>query len=117
MGIIGSHVDLTSRRPGQQANYGKPVCPPETTVVDGWPGGRMANRFEWQGVLRYASAFCGKLRLCVRGRIRMSPKTSVQTDKSGNHDPEVINLEAYRVAREARNLEITLFWQRSNYFL
>ncbi len=28
-----------------------------------------------------------------------------------------INFEAYRVAREARNLEITLFWQRSNYFL
>jgi lipopolysaccharide export LptBFGC system permease protein LptF len=26
-------------------------------------------------------------------------------------------LEAYRVAREARNLEINLFWQRSNYFL
>ena len=28
-----------------------------------------------------------------------------------------IDLEAYRVAKEARNLEITLFWQRSNYFL
>ncbi len=28
-----------------------------------------------------------------------------------------ISLEAYRVARETRNLEITLFWQRSNYFL
>jgi hypothetical protein len=26
-------------------------------------------------------------------------------------------LEAYRVARETRNLEINLFWQRSNYFL
>ena len=30
---------------------------------------------------------------------------------------EQINLEAYRVARDARNLEINLFWQRSNYFL
>jgi hypothetical protein len=28
-----------------------------------------------------------------------------------------ISLEAYRVARETRNLEINLFWQRSNYFL
>jgi hypothetical protein len=28
-----------------------------------------------------------------------------------------IDIEAYRVAKEARNLEITLFWQRSNYFL
>jgi len=28
-----------------------------------------------------------------------------------------INLEAYRVAKETRNMEITLFWQRSNYFL
>jgi len=28
-----------------------------------------------------------------------------------------IDLETYRVAKEARNLEITLFWQRSNYFL
>src|ERR1017187_10480268 len=28
-----------------------------------------------------------------------------------------INIEAYRVAKEARNMEITLFWQRSNYFL
>jgi hypothetical protein len=28
-----------------------------------------------------------------------------------------IDLEAYRVARDARNLELTLFWQRSNYFL
>ena len=28
-----------------------------------------------------------------------------------------INLEAYRVAKETRNLEINLFWQRSNYFL
>ncbi len=28
-----------------------------------------------------------------------------------------IDLEAYRVAKEARNLEIMLFWQRSNYFL
>jgi hypothetical protein len=28
-----------------------------------------------------------------------------------------IRIEAYRVAREARNLEINLFWQRSNYFL
>ena len=30
---------------------------------------------------------------------------------------DTINLEAYKVAREARNLEIALFWQRSNYFL
>ena len=28
-----------------------------------------------------------------------------------------LDLEAYRVAKETRNLEITLFWQRSNYFL
>src|ERR1017187_630870 len=28
-----------------------------------------------------------------------------------------IDLAAYRVARETRNLEINLFWQRSNYFL
>jgi len=31
--------------------------------------------------------------------------------------PDTIDLEAYKVARETRNLEITLFWQRSNYFL
>lgn len=30
---------------------------------------------------------------------------------------DAIDLEAYRVAKETRNLEITLFWQRSNYFL
>jgi hypothetical protein len=30
---------------------------------------------------------------------------------------ETLDLEAYRVAKEARNLEINLFWQRSNYFL
>jgi hypothetical protein len=30
---------------------------------------------------------------------------------------ELLKLEAYRAAREARNLEINLFWQRSNYFL
>jgi hypothetical protein len=30
---------------------------------------------------------------------------------------DLLDLEAYRVAKEARNLEITLFWQRSNYFL
>jgi hypothetical protein len=29
----------------------------------------------------------------------------------------LVDLEAYRVAKETRNLEITLFWQRSNYFL
>lgn len=28
-----------------------------------------------------------------------------------------IDFEAYRVARDARNFEIALFWQRSNYFL
>lgn len=28
-----------------------------------------------------------------------------------------LDLEAYRVAKETRNLEIGLFWQRSNYFL
>jgi hypothetical protein len=28
-----------------------------------------------------------------------------------------LDLEAYHVAKEARNMEITLFWQRSNYFL
>jgi hypothetical protein len=33
-----------------------------------------------------------------------------------DHEHE-INIEAYRAAREARNLEIGLFWQRSNYFL
>ena len=30
---------------------------------------------------------------------------------------DLIDLEAYRVAKETRNLEINLFWQRSNYFL
>lgn len=35
---------------------------------------------------------------------------------SENRDDQIV-LEAYRVAKEARNLEITLFWQRSNYFL
>jgi hypothetical protein len=35
---------------------------------------------------------------------------------SDNRDDQIV-LEAYRVAKEARNLEITLFWQRSNYFL
>jgi flagellar motor protein MotB len=35
---------------------------------------------------------------------------------SDNRDDQIA-LEAYRVAKEARNLEITLFWQRSNYFL
>jgi hypothetical protein len=34
--------------------------------------------------------------------------------KNRNDD---IDLEAYRVAKEARNKEIDLFWQRSNYFL
>ncbi|MGD0522397.1 MAG: hypothetical protein ABSA48_14160 [Terracidiphilus sp.] len=34
-----------------------------------------------------------------------------------NDRNDQIDLEAYRVAKEARNLEITLFWQRSNYFL
>lgn len=34
-----------------------------------------------------------------------------------DHRDDQIILEAYRVAKEARNLEITLFWQRSNYFL
>lgn len=28
-----------------------------------------------------------------------------------------IRMEAYRVAKETRSLEINLFWQRSNYFL
>ena len=30
---------------------------------------------------------------------------------------DMIDLESYRVAKETRNLEIALFWQRSNYFL
>lgn len=30
---------------------------------------------------------------------------------------ELIDLEAYRVAKASRDLEINLFWQRSNYFL
>jgi hypothetical protein len=30
---------------------------------------------------------------------------------------EQLKLEAYRVAKAARDLEINLFWQRSNYFL
>ena len=34
-----------------------------------------------------------------------------------NDRDDQIALEAYRVAKEVRNLEITLFWQRSNYFL
>jgi hypothetical protein len=28
-----------------------------------------------------------------------------------------LDLKVYRVAKEARNMEIGLFWQRSNYFL
>lgn len=32
-------------------------------------------------------------------------------------DTDDLNLEAYRTAIQARNLEIGLFWQRSNYFL
>jgi hypothetical protein len=31
--------------------------------------------------------------------------------------PNAVDFEAYRAAKEARNLEINLFWQRSNYFL
>ena len=31
--------------------------------------------------------------------------------------PDPIDLESFRVAKEARNFEIGLFWQRSNYFL
>jgi len=34
-----------------------------------------------------------------------------------NDQNGTIDLEAYRTAKEARNMEITLFWQRSNYFL
>lgn len=34
-----------------------------------------------------------------------------------SEDPIDLDLEAYRVAKEVRNLEIGLFWQRSNYFL
>ena len=34
-----------------------------------------------------------------------------------SNEPDQIDLEAFRVAKEARNLEIGLFWQRSNYFL
>jgi hypothetical protein len=32
-------------------------------------------------------------------------------------DENALKVEAYRVAKETRNLEISLFWQRSNYFL
>src|SRR5260370_38936923 len=46
----------------------------------------------------------------------MSPKVSSPSTKNVS-DVDIINLEAYRVAREARNLEMNLFWQRSNYFL
>jgi len=35
----------------------------------------------------------------------------------GDESDHLLDLEAHRVAKEARNLEITLFWQRSNYFL
>jgi len=35
----------------------------------------------------------------------------------GDSWEQQVDLEAYRVARETRNLEIHLFWQRSNYFL
>jgi hypothetical protein len=34
-----------------------------------------------------------------------------------DNSPDPLDLEAFRVAKEARNLEIGLFWQRSNYFL
>jgi hypothetical protein len=32
-------------------------------------------------------------------------------------EPEITKIELYNIALETRNLEITLFWQRSNYFL
>ena len=39
--------------------------------------------------------------------------------ESPGHAPssDPIDLEAYRVAKATRDLEINLFWQRSNYFL
>lgn len=47
----------------------------------------------------------------------MTSKTSVTKQKKDHGDTDLINLEAYKAARETRNLEISLFWQRSNYFL
>ncbi|OHU85382.1 MULTISPECIES: hypothetical protein [Pseudoalteromonas] len=40
---------------------------------------------------------------------------SAEEDKENNE--KVSGLEAYKIALETRNLEIGLFWQRSNYFL
>jgi hypothetical protein len=37
--------------------------------------------------------------------------------QSSVEDVDFISLEAYRTAIHARNMEIGLFWQRSNYFL
>ena len=39
------------------------------------------------------------------------------TDAGELHDERELNLELYQAARDARNFEIQLFWQRSNYFL
>jgi hypothetical protein len=38
-------------------------------------------------------------------------------DRADQGDDQGLKLEAYRTALAARNLEINLFWQRSNYFL
>lgn len=42
--------------------------------------------------------------------------TEIQEPPSEEQDSQ-IRIEAHRVAIDARNLEMNLFWQRSNYFL
>lgn len=41
----------------------------------------------------------------------------MSSEKDKDSDNEVSGLDAYKIALETRNLEIGLFWQRSNYFL
>lgn len=41
----------------------------------------------------------------------------MSTEENKITNDEVSGLEAYKIALETRNLEIGLFWQRSNYFL
>jgi hypothetical protein len=49
-------------------------------------------------------------RLDVRHRISSRPIM-------GESSRDLIDLEIFRAAKEARHFEINLFWQRSNYFL
>jgi hypothetical protein len=41
----------------------------------------------------------------------------MRDDKSFNLAPTMTDKDVYKIALDTRNLEISLFWQRSNYFL